>query len=193
VEHPGTPKYGRHHPYGSGARPREEVMAKKTRIAEILAIAKRGDRPTSFDLERLRRFWEERRLNGPDELDGLLPARIVTLIEVFARSWIEQLIDHDAPYLERSANLKVEIKYDFAVATSLHGRSISVGQLIAHNVSLSDLASIVSVFNIFLDDDLWRAISGTKLFSFLAKRSDQGGRTYYFQYGQVATISRSAF
>lgn len=62
-------------------------------------------------------------------LDELIPARIVTLLEVFVRTWIEELIDKGAPYVERAASLKAEIKYDFAIARSLHGGLVAMGQL----------------------------------------------------------------
>jgi hypothetical protein len=43
---------------------------------------------------------------GQDQqlLDELIPARIVTLLEVFVRTWIEDLVDKGAPYVERAAS-----------------------------------------------------------------------------------------
>jgi len=69
------------------------------------------------------------------------------------------MVDHGAPYVERAANLKIDLKYDFAVAISLHGRVVTLGQLIAHSVPLSTLGNIVSVLETLLDQSLFVSIS----------------------------------
>jgi hypothetical protein len=136
-------------------------MPRQDRIAEILAIAKRKSASSSYDLERLRDTWQTK-FKSLKEVDDLLPARIVTIIEVFARSWVQILIDHGAPYVERAAKLKAEMKYDFAIARSLEGRSISLGQLLSHSISLSSVESIASVFDTLLGKKLFQVIASTR-------------------------------
>lgn len=128
-------------------------MAHRDRLNEILEIKKRSGRHKRrtfrWDLERLGRM---RASEGEDQqlLDELIPVRIVTLLEVFVRTWIEELVDKGAPYVERAASLKAEIKYDFAIARSLHGGVVTMGQLIAHSVSLNRLEAIFAVFEMLL-------------------------------------------
>lgn len=128
-------------------------MAHRDRLNEILEIKERSGRHRrrtfKWDLERLGQMRADER--GDQELlDELIPARIVTLLEVFVRTWIEELVDKGAPYVERAASLKAEIKYDFAIARSLHGGVVTVGQLIAHSISLNRLEAIFAVFETLL-------------------------------------------
>jgi len=116
----------------------------RDRIAELLSIRQRAGKykraPSKFDLERLKDTWHNQ-LKGIDPTDELIPIRIVTILEVFLRHWIEELIDRGAPYVERAAKLKVDVKYDFAIARSLQGGSITLGLLIAHSLSFSQIES----------------------------------------------------
>ena len=117
-------------------------MATRDRISEIIEMRKREGRhpasPSKFDLDRLSAIWRER-LKGVEFTDVLVPIRIVTILEVFVRAWIEKLVDQGAPYVERAAKLNIGLKYDFAIASSLHGGLVTLGQLIAHSVSISRL------------------------------------------------------
>jgi hypothetical protein len=109
-------------------------------IDELIALKKRSGRrggrfPSGFDIMRLRDAWASS--TDPKELfASLLPARVVTLIEVFCRYWVQKLIDQGAPYDERAIDLKINIKYDLPLIRSLHGQTISLGFLISNNVPL---------------------------------------------------------
>jgi Lysozyme inhibitor LprI len=137
----------------------------RDRIAELSLIRHRQGKyrrmPSKYDLEELKRVWNNQ-LKGVDPVDELVPIRIVTLLEVFLRYWIEALIDHGAPYVERASNLKLDLKYDFAIARSLQGGSVTLGQLIAHSVSLSRVDALSSVLQTLLDQDIFAAISETR-------------------------------
>lgn len=128
-------------------------MAQRDRLSEILEIKQRSGRSKrrtfKWDLEHLGRMRAGER-EDQQLLDELIPARIVTLLEVFVRTWIEDLVDKGAPYVERAASLKADIKYDFAIARSLHGGVVTMGQLVAHSVSLNKLDAIVAVFETLL-------------------------------------------
>jgi hypothetical protein len=112
----------------------------RNRIEELLSIKARAGKyrrvPSYVDLIDLRTFWDKSE-KAASPVGELVPIRIVTLMEVFLRHWIQTLVDHGAPYVERAAKLNANIKYDFAIARSLQGGSISLGELIAHSVSLS--------------------------------------------------------
>jgi hypothetical protein len=137
-------------------------MAPRDRIREIVEMRKREGRypasPSKFDLDRLSAVWRER-LRGVEFTDVLVPVRIVTILEVFVRGWIEKLVDQGAPYVERAATLNIGLKYDFAIASSLHGGLVTLGQLIAHSVSISRLESIIDVLDTLLEQNLFVAIS----------------------------------
>jgi uncharacterized protein YecT (DUF1311 family) len=138
----------------------------RDRVAELAQVRKRagkgGQRGRArSDLYRLKRAWEGE-LKGVYLSDELVPVRIVTILEVFIRDWIEELIDHGAPYVERASKLKVDLKYDFAIAHSLQGKLVSLGQLIADSVSLSRFEAFTAVFDTLLDCDLFDAISKTR-------------------------------
>jgi hypothetical protein len=117
--------------------------------------------PSHYELVALKETWETQ-LKGVGPSDELIPVRIVTMLEVFLRHWIETFIDYGAPYVERASKLGANIRYDFAIAHSLQGGSVTLGQLIAHSVSLSRLESICTVFATLLGVDLFKAISVTK-------------------------------
>lgn len=134
----------------------------RDRISELLMIKQRAGKykrvPSHADILSLKDIWEKHFKNiGP--ADELVPIRIVTMLEVFLRHWIEKLIDHGAPYVERASKLSQNLKYDFAIARSLQGGSVSLGQLIAHSISLSQLEPIASTFNALLDQDFFIALS----------------------------------
>jgi hypothetical protein len=137
----------------------------RDRIAELTLIRQRADKyrrvPSKSDLNQLKDVWE-RQLKDVAPTDELIPIRIVTFLEVFFRHWIEALIDKGAPYVERASKLKIDLKYDFAIASSLQGGSVSLGQLIAHSASLSRVESFSSIFGTLLDINYFDAISKTR-------------------------------
>jgi hypothetical protein len=137
----------------------------RDRITELLSIKQRAGkykrRPSKYDLEGLKRTWENK-LKGVDPTDELILIRIVTILEVFLRLWIEALIDHGAPYVERAAKLRVDVKYDFAIAQSLQGGSVTLGELIAHSLSPNHIEFFSSVLGTLLDQDLFQAILNTR-------------------------------
>jgi uncharacterized protein YecT (DUF1311 family) len=142
----------------------DESMA-RDRIAELLAIKQRAGKykriPRKSDLDRLKEVWDKQ-LKGVDPSDEFIPIRIVTILEVFVRHWIETLIDYGAPYVERASKLKVDIKYDFAVAHSLQGGSVTLGQLIAHSISLNQVSAVAAVLGTLMDQDFFSAVSKTR-------------------------------
>jgi hypothetical protein len=137
----------------------------RDRIEELLSLRKRCWKyrrmPVKNDLDQLKKIWQQQ-LKGIDPTDELIPIRVVALLEVFLRHWIELLIDHGAPYVERAARLKVDIKYDFAIAQSLQGGPITLGQLIAHSLSLNRIQSANGILSTLLGQDLFDAISNTR-------------------------------
>jgi uncharacterized protein YecT (DUF1311 family) len=137
----------------------------RDRIAELTLIKQRAGKykriPSKSDLDQLKDVWN-RQLKGVGPTDELIPIRIVTILEVFLRHWIETLIDHGAPYVERASKLKIDLKYDFPIASSLQGGLVTLGQLIAHSVSLNQVESFSATLKTLLDEDFFSAISKTR-------------------------------
>jgi hypothetical protein len=75
---------------------------------------RRGGRfPDLNDVQELKNAWAQNEAtNGAKLFASLLPARIVTFIEVFSRFWVQKLIDHGPPYAERAVDLKAPIQYN---------------------------------------------------------------------------------
>jgi uncharacterized protein YecT (DUF1311 family) len=137
----------------------------RNRVAELLTIKQRAGKykriPSHHELNELKRTWETK-LKYISPVDELIPVKIVTMLEMFLRSWLERLIDLGAPYVERASKLNLNLKYDFAIAHSLQGGAVTFGELFAHSVSLSDLSSICSTFAQILDKDLFEAIGNQR-------------------------------
>ncbi|MGH6789543.1 MAG: hypothetical protein ACRECC_07650, partial [Pseudolabrys sp.] len=137
----------------------------RDRIAEVALIRQRAGKykriPSASDLTSLKAIWNSE-LKGVAPIDELILIRIITILEVFFRDWIEKLIDHGAPFVERASKLKIDLKYDFAIASSLQGGSVTLGQLIAHSVSLNRIEVFASMFGTLLAEDFFGAISKTR-------------------------------
>jgi uncharacterized protein YecT (DUF1311 family) len=92
----------------------------------------------------LKQFWEESK-NDLSNFYDFIPIRIVTIIEVFIRELVRGIIDSGSPYIERAETLFKGIKLDFAFAISLHGRKVTIGDLIANSLSINNIDQITSI------------------------------------------------
>ena len=135
-------------------------MAPRNRVAEIAEIKSRGPQGTHalrWEIESLDAAWEEY-LDGGATID-FFPIRAVTLLEVFSRAWIAQLIDHGPPYVERVADLKADIKFDLTLVRAIQGRAITLGDLIAHSVQLNSFGQVLTCFEALVGNSFIPAIS----------------------------------
>jgi hypothetical protein len=143
-------------------------MAQRDRVAEIASIVKRGEIPPSGgEIHALRQSWATqlsalpREIGESSPVSDFIPIRLVTLIEVFSKTWLARLIDHGPPFAERVTELKVDLKFDLTLVRSLQGKVITLGQLVAHSVPLQNIASLAGTFTAVLGRDLFQAISKT--------------------------------
>lgn len=133
-------------------------MARRDRLTEYREIIERRGRrggrfPSHYDIRQLKNLWAAHEAHdGATLIAGLIPARIVTFIEVFCRYWVQNLIDHGPPYADRAIDLKADVKYDHELVRSLQGKTISLGFLISHSISLSHVGPISGAFSILLGD-----------------------------------------
>jgi uncharacterized protein YecT (DUF1311 family) len=138
----------------------------RDRIAELLTMKMRAGGkykrcPSYQDMAHLRSSWSANS-QGFSDLPIWVPVRAVTLLEVFLRRWLERLIDTGSPYVERAAKLNLNLKFDFPIAKSLQGGVITIGELFAHSVPLSEMTSICATFDKILEGDLFEAIRNTR-------------------------------
>jgi uncharacterized protein YecT (DUF1311 family) len=127
----------------------------KDRLAEILEIKGRGPQATNAlrqEIEKLQRTWEALASSIPTGID-YFPIRTVTLMEVFSRAWIAQLVDHGSPYVERVPDLKVDPKFDLTLVQAIHGRKVTLGDVIAYGVPLNSFGQVMGCFKKLTGDE----------------------------------------
>jgi hypothetical protein len=90
-----------------------------------------------------------------------IPIRLVTILEVFTRDWVAEIIDSGEPYTSRAADiLKGSLKIDFALAQALVGKHLTFGELVAHDVPVNGIGDIDRVFSELLDEPLFAHLHG---------------------------------
>ncbi len=139
-------------------------MAIRDRVAEIAAIKSRGPKAApgfNREFEILHSEWQVSKPGAGT--DDFFPIRAVTLLEVFTRAWVAHLIDHGVPYAERAVELKIDIKFDLGMVRAIHGRVVTLGDVLAHNISLNSFGQICDVFS---------ALVGQKIVTLISKAVD---------------------
>lgn len=137
-------------------------MAGRDRAAEIAEVRSRArsrEAQAGYEVGRLGDDWAA----GKGPLAGapdFVVIRLVTLLEVFMRSRLAELIDSGAPYLERAQSLigGSGLKIDFPLAAAISGKKISLGELVAHSIPCSSLGDFVNSFSKLFDHDLFDRI-----------------------------------
>jgi uncharacterized protein YecT (DUF1311 family) len=138
-------------------------MANRDRVAEILAIKSRGQRHVElvqYDFRALQNRWND--FPQKDlETAAYFPIRAVTLLEVFTRAWIATLVDSGEPYLGRGIAFakKLDVKPDYEVVRGIQGRTITLGDVIAHSASLNSFGQMAAAFEALIDEALVLRIS----------------------------------
>src|SRR5437660_1708809 len=98
-------------------------MSIRYRTREILDIKER-DSPFNtmgpYGLESLQRQWTKNRQEEACTPDFYV-IRTVTLLEVFTRANIAELIDHDQRFTDRAIDLAKPFKMDFGLIRDIQG------------------------------------------------------------------------
>jgi|SRR5918992_4973702 hypothetical protein len=77
-----------------------------------------------------------------DELTRYFPVGLVACIEGYFRMAIKELVDAGDPYLSNAERLTSSLKLDFTLIRAIHGKVVTVGELVGHSVPLSRLDHI---------------------------------------------------
>lgn len=134
---------------------------KLAEIAERRARSKRagwwrGER----ELDDLERQWQggQGQIGIPAEFVAI---RLVTILEVFTRDWVAELVDVGDPYTGRGADLvKGSLKIDYAMAQALVGMRVTFGELISHEISVNGIGDIDRAFSTLLGGSLFAKLEG---------------------------------
>jgi hypothetical protein len=76
------------------------------------------------------------------ELTRYFPVALIACVEGYFRMAIKDLVDAGEPYLTNAEKLASSVKLDFSVLRAIHGKAVTVGELVAHGVQLSRLEHI---------------------------------------------------
>lgn len=76
-----------------------------------------------------------------------VPIRLVTILEVFLRGIVGELADKGEPYFGRAEKLTKGVKIDLAFAAHVDRGELTIGDFIAHAVSLNSAESAVAVLD----------------------------------------------
>ena len=113
----------------------------------------------------LRLFALERAFEVYDKSQGELiryfPVALIACVEGYFRMAIKDLIDASEPSLTNAEKPATSLKLDFSVLRAVHGKTTSVGELVAHSVSLSRLEHIESALSSLLGASFLHALRFT--------------------------------
>ncbi len=96
----------------------------------------------------------ERAWNASPEpyLAEFIPMRITTCVEVYTREIVRELIDTGGTYLESAGKLAKNAKLDLVFAAHLSGQKLSIGDFVAHTVSINGIDAVMSAFSTLIVD-----------------------------------------
>jgi uncharacterized protein YecT (DUF1311 family) len=125
-------------------------MIKRSATDQIIAWKRRRGRSRigAELLERvddLARAWNTHERQVEDFTD-FVPMRLSTIMEVYVRETVRQAIDSDPKYADRTEPLAKNFKLDFSLLKSLHGKLVTLGDIIAHSLPVSSLDHVVSTY-----------------------------------------------
>src|SRR5580693_9499661 len=99
-------------------------MSTRDRTGEIVEVKERNPlrhRFGSYSLDSLKAQWT-RKGKSEGSTPDFYVVRAVTLLEVFTRGNIAELIDHGPDYANRAIELTKNLKMDFALVQGIQGR-----------------------------------------------------------------------
>ena len=117
-------------------------------IQEIADIRERRRFGSAMAELPLRLFALEQAFKDHDksqsELTRYFPVALIACVEGYFRMAIKDLIDAGEPFLTNAEKPASSLKLDFSVLRAVHGKTITVGELVAHSVAISRLEHIES-------------------------------------------------
>lgn len=103
----------------------------------------------------------ERHDKSQSELTRYLPVALIACIEGYFRMAIKDLIDAGDPYLSNAEKPASSMKLDFSILRAVHGKALTVGELVAHGVPLSRLDHIENAITSLIGTAFLQALRTT--------------------------------
>jgi Uncharacterized protein conserved in bacteria len=125
-------------------------MTKRTATDQIIAWNRRRGRSRIGAellgrIDDLARAWDKQEKQAEDFTD-FVPMRLSTIMEVYVRETVRQTIDSDPKYADRTEPLAKNFRLDFSLLKSLHGKLVTLGDIIAHSIPVSSLDHVISTY-----------------------------------------------
>lgn len=76
-----------------------------------------------------------------NEIAKYLPVGVIACLEGYFRLVISELIDYGPPYSDRVGVLD-DLRFDVSIVRAIHGRSVSLGEFIAHMLPLNSVEDV---------------------------------------------------
>lgn len=95
------------------------------------------------------------------ELVRYFPVALIACVEGYFRMAIKDLIDAGEPFLTNAEKPASSLKLDFAVLRAVHGKTITVGELVAHGIQLSRLDHLEAALSNLLGTGFLQALRTT--------------------------------
>ena len=95
------------------------------------------------------------------ELVRYFPVALIACLEGYFRMAIKDLIDAGEPFLTNAEKPASSLKLDFTVLRAVHGKTITVGELVAHGIQLSRLDHLEAVLSNLLGTGFLQALRTT--------------------------------
>lgn len=134
-------------------------------IQEIADIRQRRQFGSAMTELPLRLFALEQAFKVHDkaqsELTRYFPVALIACVEGYFRMAIKDLIDAGDPFLTNAEKPASSLKLDFSVLRAVHGKTITVGELVAHGVALSRLEHIESALTSLLGGGFLQSLRTT--------------------------------
>ncbi|MGO6784023.1 lysozyme inhibitor LprI family protein [Rhizobium ruizarguesonis] len=105
-----------------------------------------------FQVSELTKAWDIGP-QGETFIGDHVVVRLATILEVFVRSMVGQMVDSsEEVFAERARLLVKDLKLDFIFADSIEKQKFSPGDIVAHAISLSSVDAIMKVLTTLLPD-----------------------------------------
>ena len=134
-----------------------------TEIQDVMSRRRWRSNYQSFDVRTLQQEWGDG--TGPLKAE-YVPIRLVTILEVFVRSTLADLIDAGGDYAVRAEGVvkRSGLKIDFRTAQAIVGEKLSLGDLISHVIPVNGIEDI---------HDSMSELLGAKLFEDIRNQEDR--------------------
>lgn len=134
-------------------------------IKEIGEIRQRREFGSAM-AELFMRLWTleqtfENHKGQEGELVRYFPVALIACVEGYFRIAIKDIVDSGEPYFSNAEKPASATKLDFSMLRAIHGKIITVGELVAHGVQLSRFEHISSALTTILGVDFIKGLETT--------------------------------